>query len=138
MTDRTNTLAPAQDNRGGADRPLTCGTQGFRCGGCQACKLDAEHRTRRTETRPAYRYVVTFTYVQLNEYGTMRRDNEIHTRLVYGPSLAACKRAFDHRTNSESSMRVLFVESAASADNARRVPVDPCSFADTNYRNRNR
>lgn len=41
MTTHTNTLAPDQDNRGGADRPLACGTQGFRCGGCQACKLDA-------------------------------------------------------------------------------------------------
>ncbi len=89
-----------------------------------------------TETRPAYRYVITFTFVHLSEYGGEAPNNEIQTQLVYGPSLAACKRVFDHRTNRESSIRVLFVESAARADNARRVPVDPCSFADTNYRNR--
>lgn len=50
MTTHTNTLAPDQDNRGGADRPLACGTQGFRCGGCQACKLDAAHLTHLTLT----------------------------------------------------------------------------------------
>lgn len=69
-------------------------------------------------------HAILFTYVRLDEFGEVAPANDVFELPVWTThgDDASVFRAFDHRSNPESCLRVLVVTNADQPFNQRAVP----------------